>query len=139
MNLSIVSAVARPATTTASAVSSKARSTSTFPTSSVLRSATMNVSLATLRSSRTTFTPYFLSRGVPTSSMILSLSGSSAMIFLAPSRLGLSRAIWRYGGLHSRGTLKPIIGCLALSLSYRILSSDGYLSRARVSASFVAP
>ncbi len=95
MKESSVSAGASPAATTASAVSSYARSASTFPTSSVFRSATTNMSFATCLRSFITLVPYLFMSGVPTSMIILSLPGSCCITFFALSRSGLSSEICR--------------------------------------------
>jgi hypothetical protein len=126
MNFSKVSLSAGPATTTPSAVSSKAISTSTFPVSRVLRSATIKTSCLIFLISLMAFTPSFFTRGVQTSKITLSLSGICLTISRVLLKEGLSKATWRYGGRHNRlFTLKPVIGCLARSLSYMILSKDG--------------
>ena len=83
-------------------------------------------------------TPYLLMRGVPASRRMLSFLGTWEMTLLTYSMFGLSRAIWRYGGLHSLGALKPMNGWRALSLSYMILSRGGYDWSARLRASLVA-
>ena len=95
MDSSMVFLGASPDMTTASAVESAARRTSRLPVSSVLRSRMMKAPGRMARISFTTLIPSILTRGVPTSIKMWSLSGRAERTRLTSATSTRSKATCR--------------------------------------------